>query len=123
MIAGNVNSNLEAMVRLYIEDASGQTQAIDVKVDTGFTGFVSLPIATVASLGLVATTKESIQIADGSTVRVQVFSTTVIWDGKARRVDVHALGTDRLIGMRMLLSHDLAIRVQDGGAVTISFVP
>jgi clan AA aspartic protease len=123
MISGSVNSNLEAIVRLLIEDANGQTQAIDVKVDTGFTGFLSLPLAIVASLGLIPTIREGVNIGDGSSVNVQVHSAVVIWDGKARPVDVHAMGFERLIGMRMLTSHDLSIRIQDGGPVSISLVP
>jgi clan AA aspartic protease len=123
MIAGSVNSNLEAIIRLHIEDANGQTQAIDVKVDTGFTGFLSLPVAMVASLGLVATRQDGVRIGDGSIVIAPVHSAVVVWDGKARRVDVHAMGVERLIGMRMLASHDLAMRVQDGGPISITFVP
>jgi len=123
MIIGSVNSDLDATIRILIEDVNGQSQAIDVKIDTGYTGFLSLPAATVATLGLPATGIDGIRIGDGSTVMAQVHSGVVIWDGKPRTVDVHAMGVDRLIGMRMLASHDLAIRIQDGGVVSISFVP
>ncbi|MBM3994151.1 MAG: clan AA aspartic protease [Planctomycetes bacterium] len=123
MITGIVTPSLAAVVRLHIEDANGQTQAIDVKIDTGFSDFICLPLATVAALGLVLTTHEIVEIADGSFVRVPVFSGVVIWDGKPRRIDVHALGKQNLIGMAMLAGHDLAIRVQDGGAVSIHRVP
>jgi clan AA aspartic protease len=123
MITGSVNSDLEAIIRLYIEDVNGQSQAIDVKVDTGYTGYLSLPATTVATLGLVATGREGVNIGDGSTVIARVHSAVVVWDGKPRPVDVHAMGAERLIGMRMLASHDLSICVQDGGPVSISFAP
>jgi clan AA aspartic protease len=123
MITGIVNFNLEAVLRLHIEDSAGQTQAIDVKVDTGFSDFLSLPVGLVASLGLAMTSQENVQVADGSTVCINVHSAVVIWDNKARRVDVHAMGSNRLLGMRMLAAHDVSIRVQDGGTVSISVVP
>jgi clan AA aspartic protease len=123
MIAGIVTSNLEAIVRLHVEDGQGQTQAFDMKIDTGFSDFLSLPIATVKALGLIASAQESVEIADGSTVRVDVYSTVVLWDGRPRRVDVHALGVDRLIGMGLLAGHDLAMRIRDGGTVSITFIP
>jgi clan AA aspartic protease len=120
---GKRQFNFEAVVRVHIEDVNGQTQAIDVKVDTGFTGYLSMPAAMVASLGLIATIGERVNIGDGSTVLVQVHAATVIWEGKARSIEVHAMGNERLIGMRMLASHDLSIRVQDGGPVSISLIP
>ena len=123
MITGIVSPDLEAIVRLHVEDAKGQTQALDLKIDTGFTDFISLPVAMVASLGLPLTIYEDVQIADGSVVRVPVHSGVVMWYGKVRKVDVHALGLERLIGMRMLAGHDLAIRVRDGGAISVALIP
>jgi hypothetical protein len=62
MITGIVNSDLEAIVRLHVTDAHGQTQAIDLKIDTAFTDFISLPVAVVAALGLVLIFHEKVQI-------------------------------------------------------------
>jgi clan AA aspartic protease len=106
-----------------VEDVNGQTQAIDLKIDTAFTDFISLPVAMFAALGLPLDTYEYVQIADDSVVRVPVHSGVVIWDGKPRRVDFHALGKERIIGMAMLAGHDLYIRVSDGGPVSIALVP
>ena len=59
-------------VRLRVVDGTGQTQAIDFKIDTGFTDFISLPSATVISLGLPRTSYQTVQLADGNVVRVAV---------------------------------------------------
>lgn len=123
MITGIVSPSLEPIIRVHIADVAGQTQAFDLKIDTGFTGWVSLPIATVAALGLALVNSENIQIGDGSCVLVAVHSGVVMWDGKPRTVAVHALGVDRYIGTGLLAGHDLAIRVRDGGPVSITLIP
>lgn len=109
MITGTVTPNLEAIVRLHVVDVSGQTQAIDLKIDIAFTDFISLPVAMIRILGLPLGAFEYVQIADGSFARVPFHTGVVIWDGRPRTVDFHALGKKRLIGMAMLARHDLAI--------------
>jgi clan AA aspartic protease len=123
MITGGVNSSLEAVVRLYIEDVNGQSQAFDLKIDTGFTDFICLPASIVTALGLPLDINEQVQLADGTITRVPIHSGVVIWDGRPRRVDIHALGYEGTIGMAMLAGHDLAIRVTDGGTVSIGLIP
>lgn len=123
MITGIVTSKLEAAVRFHILDASGQSQAIDGIVDTGFEGFMSLPTATVAVLGLPWIYQDTTQLIDGRIIPIDIYSAIVIWNGKPRIINVQALGVHYLIGMGMLAGHDLAIRVSDGGAVQIDPVP
>lgn len=123
MIKGTVNPDLEAIIRLHIEDCNGQTQAFDLKIDTAFTDFISLPAAVVAGLGLPFVFNELVLIADGSIALVPVHTGVVIWDGRPRRLDVHALGREYIIGMALLAGHDLAIRVTDGGQVAITLIP
>ena len=123
MIQGAVDSQLQAIIRLHIADVNGQTQAMEFKVDTGFTDFISLPPSLVKSLGLPLESYEYIQIGDGRVVRVPVHKGVVIWEGKPRYVDFHALGTSKLIGMALLAGHSLAIHVTDGGNVTIALGP
>jgi clan AA aspartic protease len=123
MITGHVSSSLEAIVRLHIEDSGGQTQAMDVIIDTGFTSFLSLPAATVSELGLKWILEEDTRLADGSLVSTNVYTAVVIWNGRPRNINVQALGVHSLIGMAMLASHDLAVRVTDGGSVSIDAMP
>lgn len=52
MITGVVNVNREAVIRLVVAGPSGQQQEIEAIVDTGFTGFLTLPPALIAALGL-----------------------------------------------------------------------
>ena len=52
MIQGSVNAAYEAVVTLAVRGPAGQTTEIDAVIDTGFTGFLTLPPALVSELGL-----------------------------------------------------------------------
>ena len=57
MIEGRVNSALEAVIGLVMHRPTGRTRAIEAVVDTGYTGFLTLPTALVAELGLAFVSK------------------------------------------------------------------
>ncbi len=52
MMTGVVNANREATIRLVVIGPSGQQQEIEAIIDTGFTGFLTLPAVLIAALGL-----------------------------------------------------------------------
>lgn len=52
MIHGAVNAALEAVVPLTVQGAAGRAHEIEAVIDTGFSGFLTLPSALVAVLGL-----------------------------------------------------------------------
>lgn len=52
MTAGVVNSAYEAVVPLYLQSPAGQSREIETVVDTGFTGYLTLPPALVRDLAL-----------------------------------------------------------------------
>ena len=123
MITGIVTSALEATVRIHILDANGQSQVIDAVIDTGFAGFMSLPVSVVAALGLPRVIRDWTQLIDGRVIPVEIHTATIIWNGTPRTIDVQALGTCTLIGMRLLAAYDLAVLVRDGGPVSIDTIP
>ena len=53
MIRGIVNARLQATIRLPVQDAGGNPQDIEVVIDTGFSGSLTLPPPVIAGLGLV----------------------------------------------------------------------
>jgi clan AA aspartic protease len=123
MITGVVNAALEARLFLHVYDEFGQTHAINAIVDTGFSGFLSLPVATIAALGLPWIGRQQVVFADGSFQLRDVHDALIVWDTLPRTVQVSAVDTTPLIGMQLLEGHDVQIRVVRGGAVTINAVP
>jgi predicted aspartyl protease len=51
MIVGMVNANREATIRLLVIGPQGYQQEIEAIIDTGFTGFLTLPPLLVTTLG------------------------------------------------------------------------
>ena len=73
MIRGAVNAVYEATIRLVGQDANGQPHEVEAVIDTGFTGFLSLPLALIAALGMPWLCRQQGILADGS---IQVFEFT-----------------------------------------------
>lgn len=123
MITGVVNTNREAIIRLVVAGPSGQQQEIEAIIDTGFTGFLTLPSALVAALGLSWLSRQPGILADGSVDIFDVYVATVLWDGQPRAVEAEAADTEPLVGMSLLARHSLRIDVLSGGVVTITALP
>ena len=119
MIEGEVNAHHEAVVRLPLLDSSGQTRDIETVIDTGFNGFLTLPPALVAELGLTRLGQKSLVLANGSRDIFDTYGVTVLWDGQSRFVDADEADAAPLLGMSMLDRHNLNIDVEDGGRVVI----
>ena len=119
MIQGAVNAALEAVLPLTVQGSGGRSREVEAVIDTGFSGFLTLPAALVAALGLAFDGVGWAVLADGTEARFDVYDATLLWDGRPRRVYVYAAETTPLIGMSMLESHSLYVEVESGGRVAI----
>jgi clan AA aspartic protease len=123
MIIGAVDANLDARIPLFVEDATGQTHPIDVVIDTGFSGFLTLPPAQIALLGLLWLSQEFCMLADGSIHTVDLYAASVIWDSQTRAIHVSAVDLSPLVGMKLLQGSEVRIQVKPGGLVHIDALP
>jgi clan AA aspartic protease len=114
-----VNLSCEATISLVVSNPNRQTRLIDAVIDTGYTGFLSLPREIIVTLSLPWTGIDRGTLGDGSEVTFAVYAATVIWDGQYRNIPVNEAETDLLVGMGLLYSYDLYIRAVEGGNVTI----
>ncbi len=119
MIQGAVNADLEAVVPLTVQGTAGHAQEVEAVIDTGFSGFLTLPSVLVAELGLAFGGVGWAVLADGTEARFDVYDATLFWDGLPRRIYVYAAETAPLAGMRLLEGHDLHVEVESGGRVVI----
>jgi clan AA aspartic protease len=120
MIHGVVNRNCEATISLVVGNENRQTKLIDAVIDTGYTGFLSLPREIIVALELPWTGIDRGTLGDGSEVSFEVYAARVIWDGEYRDIPVNEAETDPLVGMSLLYGYDLRIQAIEGGNVTIN---
>lgn len=123
MMTGLVNADLEPRLPLTVREERGQPHEIEVVIDTGFNGFLTLPPALIAAFGLRWLCRQQGELADGSFVAFDVYEATVDWDGQPRGVEVEAADAQPLLGMALVQGSELRIQVLAGGPVTIAALP
>jgi clan AA aspartic protease len=119
MIYGVVNLRREATLSLVVGNSNGQRQVIDTVVDTGFSGFLSLPSAIITSLGLPWSASDIVTLGDGSETLFDLYTATVIWDGQYREIYIAESETEPLLGMSLLYGYRLQVDTIEGGTVKI----
>ncbi|MFM6375997.1 MAG: clan AA aspartic protease [Microcystis sp.] len=119
MMQGIVDQNCEATIRLVVGNLDSQRRMIDAVIDTGFTGFLTLPSSVLADLNLRAYRREEGILGDGSTCIFDVYRGLVIWDGELQRIDINESDTEPLVGMSLLYGYRMQLDVIEGGTVTI----
>ena len=116
---GVVNDAYEAVVALSLQGPEGQAQDIEAVIDTGYSGFLTLPTALVTDLGLPFAYIGRAYPANDDEVTFDVHDVTVLWDGVPRHIKADATGSTPLVGMLLLDRHRLNIEVQRGGRVVV----
>ncbi|MBW4539689.1 MAG: clan AA aspartic protease [Myxacorys chilensis ATA2-1-KO14] len=119
MMQGFVSQSCEAMIQVAVGHSNASKQMIEAVIDTGFTGFLSLPFSIIESLSLPWIFRDVGTLGDGSEVIFEMYRATVIWDGQIQVVDVAASDADPLVGMSLLYGFKLQIEAIEGGLVTI----
>lgn len=119
MIEGVVSATYEPVITLAVQSPSGQTNEIEAVIDTGYTGFLTLPPRMISELALPFLTGNRATLADGSEVTFSSYGVDVLWDGQPKYIVADAADTTPLVGMRLLDSHSLYVEVEDGGRVII----
>ncbi len=119
MIVGEVNSLPEALVRLAVRGPAGREREIEAVVDTGYTGALTLPAKLISELALPFRSLTRALLADGHETVCATHEANVKWGQQIRRVPIHAVETEPLLGMALLYGYELTIEVTDGGRVSI----
>jgi clan AA aspartic protease len=117
MITGMVEFP-EALLRLQVRGGPRLKREIDAVIDTGYTGWLSLPPKLVTALGIRRKGIGRGILADGSECVFDVYIAKVIWDGRIRTVRVGELDTEPLVGMGLLKGHELKMQIRTRGRVT-----
>ena len=114
-----VNDAYEAVVPLSLQGPGGQARDIEAVLDTGYSGFLTVPTALATELGLPFAYIGRALLANDDEVTFDVHDVTVLWDGQPRHIKADATGSTPLVGMLLLDQHSLNIDVERGGRVVI----
>ena len=120
---GVVNADLEAVLELCLEDSSGQEQIIEATIDTGFNGYLTLPLEIIQSLNAAYLGRGRAMLADGNEGIFAIYQVTLRWDKQPKQVEVDVMECVPLVGMALLKNYHLQISVVVGGEVLIQPVP
>jgi clan AA aspartic protease len=119
MMQGVVNLRREATLTVVVGNSNQQLQAIETVIDTGFTGFLSLPSTIIANLNLPWSASDIVTLGDGSETLFDLYTAVVIWDGQYRDIYIAESETEPLLGMAMLYGYRLQVDAIEGGIVKI----
>lgn len=122
MIAGRVSPAFDPIINMQVANPRGGVSDIAAVVDTGFNGWLTLPPATIKSLGLSWLRVGRASLADGSETLFDVFEAHVNWDGMRRVIPVDESDSDPLVGMQLMHGFELRIEAVVGGVVELKLI-
>jgi clan AA aspartic protease len=99
--------------------ADGRIQ-VEFVIESGFTGFLSLPPYAVERLQLPYRFDQSADLADGSTIYIPIHEAEIVWQGEELVVRVLATGNRPLLGTAMLAGEELRAQFIEEGIVTVA---
>jgi clan AA aspartic protease len=119
MMNGVVNLRREATLTVVVSNSNRQLQSISTVIDTGFSGFLSLPSAIITTLDLPWSASDIVTLGDGSETLFDLYTARVIWDGQYREIYIAESETEPLLGMSLLYGYRLQVDTIEGGIVII----
>ncbi len=119
MILGQVNSRIEAIIPVMINNNEQNSVIIDAIIDTGFSGFLSLPSTAISTLKLPFFGSRIYSLGNNQQANFDIYLATIIWDGQERVIQLLSSEAHPLVGMLLLKGFRLTIDALDGGEVRI----
>ena len=120
MMTGRIDADCQAIVPLTVKHRNPAVPDVSIEflIDTGFTGFLSIPTAWVERLGLRVIDIQRGITADGRAAYFETVDVTIIWHDEPRTIRAQVL-EEPLIGTRLLRSNEATIRWEAGSTFEI----
>ena len=119
MIRGRVSESQQALVSIDIVDDRSLYQSVEVILDTGFTGYLTLPTGLIGRLGLLSVGQRTFELANGDLFEFEAYLASVSWQGSQRDVLVLKSDSAPLLGMTLLWDSRIIIDASADGEVLI----
>ena len=119
MIKGKVRGNQQALVTIDVIDGEGRPQPLEAILDTGFTGYLTLPTGSIQQLGLRSVGQRSFELANGELFEFEAYLAAVSWHGRISDALVLKSDSAPLLGMTLLWGSRVTVDALTDGEVTI----
>jgi clan AA aspartic protease len=109
----------EARIDLVVFGPAGHRKTVAAVVDTGPSGWLTLPKSVIDDLGLLKTGTVRAALANGSEAEFNTYEGAVLWNRRRHRIEVEEAETTPLIGISLMAGCELKMEVWRGGDVSI----
>ena len=124
MISGQVNLMRQPSITIALIDGDGRQRAIEARLDTGFSGDLTLPQIAIAQLGFpVATRSGHYTIGSGAMATFTAYEGKMQWRNDVRSIVVLESEILPVVGVGLLWGNNLSVDFVIGGAVAIRELP
>ena len=114
---------LAARIPLEIAGQDRVFRRAEVDIDTGFTGWLTLPESILRELGVASYGRRPTFLANNELRRSALYRVLIAWHGVIRSVQALQAEGRPLIGMSLLADCRLTVAAWDGGEVVIEERP
>ncbi len=121
MIIGTITENQEAIIELEVVGSNWQ-EKIEAVIDTGYDGYLTLPINLLNRLGLRHAGYRQVILGDGNMVVLEMYRAKVLWHGTKLEVPVLRTDSGPLVGMALLNGNRVTLDVIKDGTVKIEIL-
>jgi clan AA aspartic protease len=118
VISGTV-VGLQARMNVIFYSSRHTSVEIECVIDTGFEGFLTLPVNVVEDLELPYLAPMGANLADNSQIVTSVHQAIILWNEVQRVVPVLAMGRRPLLGTALLKDCHLGIDFCEAGTVLV----
>ena len=119
MIRGEVSEGRQAWATIEAIDAGGRPRPVEVVLDTGFTGYLTLPEETIRQLGLPSAGRRTYELANGESFEFEAYLAPVRWHGRSTDAVVLRSDSVPLLGMELLWGSRVTVDAVERGEVSI----
>ena len=117
---GAITGNRQALVAIDITGGEGRSRPIEVVLDTGFTGYLTLPTEPIRQLGLRFVGQRTFELArTENSSSLRRILPQCCWHGRQKDALVLKSDSTPLLGMTLLWGSRVTLNAASDGLVTI----
>ncbi|MYC35700.1 MAG: hypothetical protein F4X66_02120 [Chloroflexi bacterium] len=106
---GDVTGDPQALGTIEVNNAEGHPRPMEVVLDTGFIGYLTLQAETIRELGLSSVGQRTFELPNGSCSSFEAYLAEVSWHGHPTNVVVFESNNTPMLGMALLWGSRVAL--------------